>query len=138
MKRVLLPTLVTDASLTRRGSGSKQHVGFPQGAGGGRTAQCWEKQGSGIAFLFWAEWGEGYFYKTNKPTNQKTTECSQACRLPQVRVSLSLLCAWKRPGDQDLGMVWTQKDAVGNGELQGTALRELGTQLLQLQRLLGL
>lgn len=71
----------------------------------GRTAQCWEKQGSRIAFLFWAEWGEGYFYKTNKPTNQKNHRVQPSAENPTSQ-------GFTIPA---LGMEGIWRSAFGNG-----------------------
>lgn len=123
MRRVFLPTLVSDASLTGHGSSSKQHVGFPPGGwGGAEQPSAGKNKDQGLLSSSGQSGERDIFVKqTNQPT-KKATECKRACGIPQVRVSLSLLCAWEGSGEQDLGMAWRQKDAVENGELQGTTL----------------
>lgn len=116
MRRVFLPTLVTAASLTRRGTSSKQHVGFPQGAGRAEQPSAGKNKDQGLLSSSGQSGERDIFIKqTNQPT-KKTTECNQAWRIPQVRVSLFLLWAWKGSGEQHLEMVWRQEDAGENGE----------------------
>lgn len=71
MKRVLLPTLVTDASLTRRGSSSKQHVGFPQGAGGAEQQSVGKNKDQGLLSSSGQSGERDIFIKqTNQPTKK--------------------------------------------------------------------
>lgn len=117
MRRALLPTLVTDASLTQHGSSSKQHVSFPQGAGGEKQPSAGKNKDQGLLSSSGQSGERDIFIKqTNQPTKKpqsatKHAECFKSgfhypCSVHGSDLEISI---WGWFGDKK--MLWRMENS---------------------------